>query len=104
MGAQLGITSSADAPSVSANALNASAVVFENVYDVDNKFAKFIDRECEAISSEVKKWFKKLAVRLFPFDPPHFITRQFHSTERGETSRRQDGSCERENKASRPRL
>lgn len=49
---------------VIANALNASAVVFENVYEVDHKFAKWVDKECEGISNEVKKWFKKLAVRF----------------------------------------
>ena len=32
--------------------------------DVDAKFSKFVDKECDAISAEVKKWFKKLAVRL----------------------------------------
>jgi hypothetical protein len=32
--------------------------------DVDAKFSKFVDKECDAISAEVKKWFKKLAVCL----------------------------------------
>lgn len=31
--------------------------------DVDVKFSKFVDKECDAINGEVKKWFKKLAVR-----------------------------------------
>ena len=47
------------------NALSASASVFESVYDVDHKFAKSMDKECEGMITEVKKWFKKLAVRLF---------------------------------------
>ena len=45
-----------------ANALGTSASVFEVLSDVDAKFAKLIDRECDAVSGEVKKWFKKLAV------------------------------------------
>jgi len=32
--------------------------------DIDAKFSKFADKECDVISAEVKKWFKKLAVRL----------------------------------------
>jgi hypothetical protein len=39
--------------------------VFEIVSDVDTKFAKVADKECDWISAEVKKWFKKLAVRDF---------------------------------------
>lgn len=46
---------------VAANALNASATVFDTLYDVDSKFAKLVDNECEGISTEVKKWFKRLA-------------------------------------------
>jgi hypothetical protein len=30
--------------------------------DVDVKFSKFVDKECDVINGEVKKWFKKLAV------------------------------------------
>ena len=32
--------------------------------DVDTKFSKFVDKECDVIRAEVKKWFKKLAVGL----------------------------------------
>lgn len=46
-----------------ANAFNASATIFESLVEVDSKFVKFADRECDNISAEVKKWFKKLAVR-----------------------------------------
>ena len=46
-----------------ANALNASATVFDTLCEVDTKFAKLVDNECEGISTEVKKWFKRLAVR-----------------------------------------
>ncbi|KAI0297306.1 hypothetical protein B0F90DRAFT_1740927 [Multifurca ochricompacta] len=42
------------------NAFSTSANVFEVLSDVDTKFSKFVDRECDVISGEVKKWFKKL--------------------------------------------
>jgi len=45
-----------------ANAMQTSAGVFEALSEVDTKFAKVADKEYDAISSEVKKWFKKLAV------------------------------------------
>jgi hypothetical protein len=45
-----------------ANALNASACIFDVLADVDAKFAKIADREYDAISKEVKRWFKRLAV------------------------------------------
>ncbi|KAG6813399.1 hypothetical protein H0H92_011377 [Tricholoma furcatifolium] len=45
---------------VPANALNASATIFEVSSDIYSKFAKISDKEYDAISSEVKKWFKKL--------------------------------------------
>ncbi|KAI0039876.1 hypothetical protein FA95DRAFT_1612234 [Auriscalpium vulgare] len=43
------------------NAFNASAGVFEALADVEAKFAKFVDKESETVSGEVRKWFKKLA-------------------------------------------
>ncbi|KAI0077308.1 hypothetical protein K474DRAFT_1661940 [Panus rudis PR-1116 ss-1] len=46
---------------IAANALNASATIFEALAEVDGKFIKFADKECDHVSSEVKKWFKKLA-------------------------------------------
>jgi len=30
--------------------------------EVDTKFSKFVDKECDVINGEVKKWFKKLSV------------------------------------------
>jgi len=30
--------------------------------DIDAKFSKLVDRECDVINGEVKKWFKKLVV------------------------------------------
>lgn len=48
-----------------ANALNSCATVLEALADVDNKFAKLADKECDAISNDVKKWFKQLAVRAW---------------------------------------
>lgn len=46
------------------NALNASANIFEALAEVDAKFVKIADKEYDAISTEVKKWFKRLAVRF----------------------------------------
>ncbi|KAJ3574183.1 hypothetical protein NP233_g1929 [Leucocoprinus birnbaumii] len=43
------------------NALNASANIFDALAEVDAKFVKIADKEYDAISTEVKKWFKKLA-------------------------------------------
>ena len=52
----------ADCGACAANALNASATIFEAMAEVDTKFAKLADKECDSVSAEVKKWFKKLAV------------------------------------------
>ncbi|KAI9510737.1 hypothetical protein F5148DRAFT_1281612 [Russula earlei] len=46
---------------VPGNAFSASATIFEVLSDVDAKFSKFVDKECDVINGEVKKWFKKLA-------------------------------------------
>ncbi|KIM39796.1 hypothetical protein M413DRAFT_446723 [Hebeloma cylindrosporum] len=46
---------------IPANAMNASANIFEALFDVDSKFSKIADKEYDSISAEVKKWFKKLA-------------------------------------------
>ncbi|KXN84728.1 hypothetical protein AN958_12155 [Leucoagaricus sp. SymC.cos] len=43
------------------NALNASASIFEALAEVDAKFVKIADKEYDAISTEVKRWFRKLA-------------------------------------------
>ena len=45
-----------------ANAMNASASIFEVLSDIDSRFSKYVDKESESISAEVRKWFKKLAV------------------------------------------
>ncbi len=55
------------------NAFNTSANIFDVLSDIDAKFSKFVDKECDAISTEVKKWFKKLAVR------PQFFARGFRN-------------------------
>ena len=47
-----------------ANALSVSATIFDTLCDVDAKFVKLADKECDAVSAEVKKWFKKLAVSV----------------------------------------
>ncbi|KDQ15943.1 hypothetical protein BOTBODRAFT_173603 [Botryobasidium botryosum FD-172 SS1] len=44
-----------------ANAMAASANIFEALGDVDAKFARILEKEYEGISSEIRKWFKKLA-------------------------------------------
>ncbi|OAX42493.1 hypothetical protein K503DRAFT_683164 [Rhizopogon vinicolor AM-OR11-026] len=46
---------------IAANALSVSASIFDVLSDVDAKFAKIADKECSGVSSEVRKWFKKLA-------------------------------------------
>ena len=48
---------------VPASALLTSAVVFDALSEVDSKFVKLADKECDSIASDVRKWFKKLAVR-----------------------------------------
>lgn len=48
---------------IKANALNTSACVFEAIYEVDTKFSKIADKEVDALTDDIKKWFKKLAVR-----------------------------------------
>ncbi|KAH8093709.1 hypothetical protein BXZ70DRAFT_1010307 [Cristinia sonorae] len=47
--------------SIPASALLTSATIFDALAEVDSKFAKLADKECESISGEVRKWFKKLA-------------------------------------------
>ncbi|KAH8831893.1 hypothetical protein DL96DRAFT_1812659 [Flagelloscypha sp. PMI_526] len=46
---------------IAANALSATATIFDALADIDSKYAKLADKEYDAISTEVKKWFKKLA-------------------------------------------
>ncbi|KAI9440081.1 hypothetical protein H4582DRAFT_1944924 [Lactarius indigo] len=43
------------------NAFNSSANIFDVLSDIDARFSKFADKQCDDISAEVKKWFKKLA-------------------------------------------
>lgn len=38
--------------------------MFEALCEVDTKYTKFADKEYDAISAEVKKWFKKLVVSV----------------------------------------
>jgi hypothetical protein len=49
-----------------ANAFGSCATLLEALSDVDNKFAKVSDKECEGLSSDIRKWFKKLAVWTSP--------------------------------------
>ncbi|KAH9917232.1 uncharacterized protein B0H18DRAFT_1035105 [Fomitopsis serialis] len=51
-----------------ANALNVSATIFDTLCEVDAKFVKLADKECDAVSAEVKKWFKKLAKEERAYD------------------------------------
>ena len=45
------------------NAFSSSASLFDALSEIDSKFAKITDKECDAVTGEVRKWFKKLAVR-----------------------------------------
>lgn len=42
--------------------MGAVATLFETLAEVDLKFVKIADRECETASNDLKKWFKRLAV------------------------------------------
>ena len=44
------------------NALNVVAQLLDALAEVDTKFVKIADKECDEASNDVKKWFKKLAV------------------------------------------
>ena len=44
------------------NAMYTSATLFEALAEVDAKFGKVADKEYDSVSTEVKKWFKRLAV------------------------------------------
>ncbi|KAH9930162.1 uncharacterized protein B0H18DRAFT_1209645 [Fomitopsis serialis] len=55
-------------PEIPANALNVSATIFDTLCEVDAKFVKLADKECDAVSAEVKKWFKKLAKEERAYD------------------------------------
>jgi rubrerythrin len=35
--------------------------MFESIAEVDTKYSKIIDKECESVSADIRKWFKKLA-------------------------------------------
>lgn len=37
--------------------------MLDSLAEIDAKFVKLIDKECEGVSNDLKKWFKKLAVR-----------------------------------------
>ncbi|TCD67074.1 hypothetical protein EIP91_000587 [Steccherinum ochraceum] len=47
--------------SIPASALLTTATIFEALSEVDSKFVKLADKECDSVSNEVRKWFKKLA-------------------------------------------
>ncbi|TFY62184.1 hypothetical protein EVJ58_g4025 [Rhodofomes roseus] len=55
-------------PEIPANALSVSATIFDTLCEVDAKFVKLADKECDAISAEIKKWFKKLAKEERAYD------------------------------------
>lgn len=44
------------------NTLNVTAAIFEMISEVNGKFAKIADKECDNLNDDVKKWFRKLAV------------------------------------------
>lgn len=45
-----------------ANTLNASASIFEVMSEINTKFGQIADKEFDNINSELKNWFKNLAV------------------------------------------
>lgn len=45
------------------SAMTGVAGVFEAIAEVDTKFMRIADKECEGVTADLKKWFKKLAVR-----------------------------------------
>jgi hypothetical protein len=46
--------------------LNITAAIFEIISEVNGKFVKFSDKECDSVNNDVKKWFRKLAVSPIP--------------------------------------
>ena len=44
------------------NAMSLISGLLDSLSDVEMRFVKIADRECESASSELKRWFKKLAV------------------------------------------
>lgn len=44
------------------NTLDVAAAIFETITEVDGKFIKLADKECDNLNNDVKKWFRKLAV------------------------------------------
>ncbi|KAI0322559.1 hypothetical protein OF83DRAFT_1092804 [Amylostereum chailletii] len=46
---------------IACNAFGTSASIFEVLSDINAKYAKIADKECDSVSGEVRKWFKKLA-------------------------------------------
>ncbi|KAI0688214.1 hypothetical protein BC835DRAFT_1373530 [Cytidiella melzeri] len=54
--ASIGCTSA-----IAINALSSCASVVEALVEVDSKFIKLADKECDSMSADVKKWFKSLA-------------------------------------------
>ena len=61
--------------------------MLESLAEVDAKFVKVVDKECEVTSNDLKKWFKKLAVRNTNIGTNGFTN---EITEGGEDSRRED--------------
>ncbi len=48
-----------------ANTMLASVNIFESLSDVNSKYSKIVDKEYDTISNDVKRWFKKLTVKLY---------------------------------------
>jgi ATP phosphoribosyltransferase regulatory subunit HisZ len=46
------------------NTLNIAAAIFEITSEVNGKFVKIVDKECDGVNEDVKKWFRKLSVSL----------------------------------------
>lgn len=66
------------------NGLTTVASAFETLSEAEARFVKTADRECEGSSNEIKKWFKKLAVRYFAYFARPSSTNDPVCSERGE--------------------
>lgn len=67
--------------------MSTSATIFEVLAEVDAKFAKIADKEYDSVSTEVKKWFKKLAVSARTSSCELSSRRRHFTVERGKKPR-----------------
>ena len=70
----------------SATTLNLVSGLLESISEVESRFVRIVDKECESASNELKKWFKKLAVSNCNICNCHH-TPTYTPSERGEGAR-----------------